>query len=66
MNAGEIPEHPPIYERLVKERGDVLAETRRAAQQAQLQTRQALDWSGLRPFPQQSVEGGERTFSAFG
>ncbi|MFM9462627.1 hypothetical protein ACKI1K_07210 [Streptomyces scabiei] len=66
MNAGEIPEHPPIYDRLVKERGDVLAETRSAAEQAQLHARQALDWSGLRPAPQQSVEQGERSFSAFG
>jgi hypothetical protein len=66
MNAGEISEHPPIYDRLVKERGDVLAETRRVAEQAQLHAQQALDWSGLRPSPQQNVEQGERAFSAFG
>ncbi|MFJ8752014.1 hypothetical protein ACIREO_22190 [Streptomyces sp. NPDC102441] len=66
MKAGEIPEHPPIYERLVKERGDVLAETRNAAEQTELQARQALDWSGLRPAQRQSVERNERTFSAFG
>ncbi|MFZ3491774.1 hypothetical protein ACODT5_00785 [Streptomyces sp. 5.8] len=66
MNAGEIPEHPPIYDRLVKERGDVLAETRNAAEQAQLQARQALDWSGLRPSPERSVEQTGRAFSDFG
>lgn len=66
MNTGEIPEHPPIYGRLVKERGDVLAETRNVAEQTLRQARQALDWSGLQPSPQQSVGREERAFSAFG
>lgn len=65
MNAGEIPEHSPIYDRLVKERGDIPAETRSAAEQAQRHARQALDWSRLRLSPQ-SAEREERNFSAFG
>ncbi|AYN42746.1 hypothetical protein D9753_32095 [Streptomyces dangxiongensis] len=65
MTAGEISEHPPIYGRLVAERGDVLAETRSAAEQAQRRARQALDWSGLRP-PVQRLEQAGGTFSAFG
>ncbi|MCX4682064.1 hypothetical protein OG413_43570 [Streptomyces sp. NBC_01433] len=66
MNAGEISEHPPIYGRMVKERGDVLAETRRVAEQTKQQARKALDWSGLRSTREQSTEREERTFSAFG
>ncbi|MFC7983644.1 hypothetical protein [Streptomyces sp. NPDC057336] len=66
MNAGEISEHPPIYDRMVKERGDVLAETRNVAEQTERQARKALDWSGLRPTQQQSTEREDRTFSAFG
>lgn len=45
----EAPGHSPIYDRLVRERGDVLAETREVAEQAQIQAKQALDWSSLRP-----------------
>ncbi|MFF1520460.1 hypothetical protein [Streptomyces sp. NPDC058305] len=48
MSTAEISEHPPIYDRLVKERGDVLAETRKVAEQTQAQARQALDWSAVR------------------
>ncbi|MFD9404961.1 hypothetical protein ACFWA4_39865 [Streptomyces sp. NPDC060011] len=58
MSTAEISEHPPIYDRLVKERGDVLAETRNVAEQTQAQARQALDWSAVRH--------SQRTFSAFG
>ena len=66
MNTGEIPEHPPIYGRLVKERGDVLTETRKVAEQMLRQAQQALDWSAVRPAQQQSAEREQRAFSAFG
>ncbi|MGW1373244.1 hypothetical protein ACWD6P_03060 [Streptomyces sp. NPDC002446] len=38
----------PIYEELVEEHGDILAETREAAERSQLKASQALDWSDLR------------------
>ncbi|UKY47710.1 hypothetical protein [Streptomyces inhibens] len=38
----------PIYEELVEKHGDVLAETREAAERSQLKASQALDWSDLR------------------
>lgn len=63
MSTAEISDHPPIYDRLVKERGDVLAETRQVAEQTQAQARQALDWSDLRHVQKQREE---RSFSAFG
>ncbi|MFI1018374.1 hypothetical protein [Streptomyces sp. NPDC020965] len=68
MNTAEISDHPPIYERLVRERGDVLAEARKAAEHTQHQARQALDWSGLRRSHGERSHGerDERTFSAFG
>ncbi|GAA1504607.1 MULTISPECIES: DEAD/DEAH box helicase family protein [Streptomyces] len=59
----EISEHPPIYDRLVRERGDVLAETRAVAEQTQREARQALDWSSVR-IAHRGRE--ERSFSAFG
>ncbi|ORT59124.1 hypothetical protein [Streptomyces sp. CB03238] len=62
MSTAGISEHPPIYDRLVRERGDVLAETRKAAEQAQAQAQRALDWSGLG----RAQERKERAFSAFG
>lgn len=40
-------DHPPIYESLIEERGDVLAETREVAERIQRETREALDWRGL-------------------
>lgn len=62
MSNGEMP-HPPICHRLIQERGDVLAETRKVAEQARAQARQALDWSAVR----HSQRGREaRAFSAFG
>ncbi|MFD5554188.1 MULTISPECIES: hypothetical protein [unclassified Streptomyces] len=63
MNTAETSGHPPIYERLVQERGDVLLETRKAAEEAQRTARQALDWSGLR---RSQAEREERAFSPFG
>ncbi|MFJ9113566.1 hypothetical protein [Streptomyces sp. NPDC102283] len=63
MSTAEIPEHPPIYDRLVRERGDVPAETRKVAEQARAQARQALDWSTVR---RSQREREERSFSAFG
>ncbi|WP_328902823.1 hypothetical protein OHR86_25575 [Streptomyces sp. NBC_00441] len=63
MNAEDTSEHPPIYDRLVRERGDVLAEAREVAAQMRAQAKEALDWSELR-----RAERGreERAFSAFG
>jgi len=63
MSSEEIPEDSPIYSRLVKERGDVLTETRDVAERTQRQTREALDWSGVRPVQQQGAE--PVAFSAF-
>lgn len=48
MSNAEVTEHPPIYGRLIEERGDVLAATREAAQQVQHQAATALDWSDVR------------------
>ncbi|MFD5724419.1 hypothetical protein [Streptomyces sp. NPDC127036] len=65
MSTEEISEHPPIYDRLVKERRDVLAETRKVAEQTQAQARQALelDWSVVR---RSHKEREQNAFSAFG
>ncbi|MFJ9406825.1 hypothetical protein [Streptomyces sp. NPDC101393] len=65
MSTAGIYEHPPIYERLVKERGDVLAETREVAAQMEHRTRQALDWNSLRPLPPRNL-GEAPADSAFG
>ncbi|MCF3172333.1 hypothetical protein IPZ61_03195 [Streptomyces sioyaensis] len=40
--------HTPIYEELVEEHGDILAEARAAAEHSQLTASRALDWSDLR------------------
>ncbi|GGY40869.1 hypothetical protein [Streptomyces xanthochromogenes] len=61
MNSSEIS-HPPIYQRLISERGDVLAETRTVAEQAQYEAREALDWSGVR----RAHLRDDDSFSAFG
>lgn len=63
MSTAETTEHQPIYDRLVQEGGDVLAETRKVAEQTRAQAQQALDWSGLR---RAQKEREERAFSAFG
>ncbi|MGW6215132.1 hypothetical protein [Streptomyces sp. NPDC055109] len=63
MSTSEISQHPPIYDRLVQERGDILAEVRKTAEQTQAQARQALDWSGVR---QTEQERAARSFSPFG
>lgn len=63
MRSAEVSDHPPIYDRLVKERGDVLAETRKVAEQTRSQARQALDWSAVR---HAQKEREEHAFSAFG
>lgn len=39
----------PIYARLVEEHGDVLAETRRVAEQTLREADRAIDFSGVRP-----------------
>ncbi|HBF83297.1 MAG TPA: hypothetical protein DD420_26275 [Streptomyces sp.] len=64
MSTGEIREDPPIYGRLVQERGDVLSETRNAAERALRQASEALDWSSTRPLRHRVEEPG--AFSAFG
>ncbi|MET9498457.1 hypothetical protein [Streptomyces sp. NPDC006552] len=63
MSSDEITEHPPIYGRLVRERGDVLAEVGEVAEQMLAQARDALDWSAVR---RDAQEREERAFSAFG
>ncbi|MBN3932271.1 hypothetical protein IQ279_22035 [Streptomyces verrucosisporus] len=37
-------EHPPIYEGLLEELGDVPTETREAAERILRETREVLDW----------------------
>lgn len=58
-----MPEYPLIYRQLVRELGDVLAETRRAAEQAHTQAKQSLDFSSVR---QAHKDRESRAFSAFG
>lgn len=58
-------EHPPIYDRLVKERGDIVAETREVAEQMERHIRQAMDWTELRSRLREN-NGGARAGSAFG
>lgn len=41
----------PIYEELVEEHGDILAEAREAAERSQQTASRALDWSDLRRRP---------------
>lgn len=43
------PGNPPIYDELIEQHGDVLAESRKAAQNTEAEAATALDWSGLRP-----------------
>jgi hypothetical protein len=64
MSTTEAHEHPPIYQRLIRDSGDVPAESRAVAEQAQRQARQALGWSSLGS--PRSPAGSERPFSAFG
>lgn len=63
MSTAPEPDHPPIYGQLVRERGDVVAETRQAAEQTRAQLKAALDFSGVR-HAHRDREG--RAFSAFG
>ena len=45
-------DHLPVYESLVRERGDVVEEARVVAEQARYQVEQALHWhGGVRPAP---------------
>ena len=41
--------NPPIFEDLIQEHGDVLAEAREAAQATESKAARALDWSDLHP-----------------
>lgn len=64
MTTAEAQEHPPIYQRLIREHGDVVAEARAVAEQTQRQARRALDWSSVGS--PRAESGSERPFSAFG
>ncbi|MER5890056.1 hypothetical protein ABT160_40055 [Streptomyces sp. NPDC001941] len=55
----------PIYELLVRERGDVLAESRRAAESAHAEARRALDWTSVRGRSAGGAGDAFSTFSAF-
>lgn len=63
MSTSPIADHPPIYGQLVRELGDVVAESRRVAAQTQAQARAALDFGDVRRASKDRVE---RAFSAFG
>ncbi len=39
-------DHLPVYESLVRERGDAVAEARQVAEETQHQVTQALNWHG--------------------
>ncbi|MEU0839150.1 hypothetical protein ABZ370_06710 [Streptomyces sp. NPDC005962] len=45
-NRGDLS---PIYDSLIAEQGDVLAEAREAAEVIQREAAEALDWSRIRP-----------------
>lgn len=63
MSTAQISEYPPIYGQLVHERGDVVAEARKAAEQTQAKAQVALDFGGMG----RGYGGREaRAFSAFG
>lgn len=47
-SATQSSSRTPIYEELVQEHGDVLAEVREVAERSQLTASKALDWSDLR------------------
>lgn len=40
-------DHPPIYQGMVQDRGDVVAEARLLAEEIQRQAEKALDWSDV-------------------
>ncbi|WP_202917935.1 hypothetical protein [Streptomyces taklimakanensis] len=40
-------DHPPIYESLLEELGDVPTETREVAERIQREAKEALDWRDL-------------------
>ncbi|MGW1206555.1 hypothetical protein [Streptomyces cyaneofuscatus] len=63
MSTSAISTTTPIYDLLVQERGDALAEARTAAHRTHDEARQMLDWSSVRIAAAQREE---RAFSAFG
>jgi hypothetical protein len=63
MSTAPISAHPPIYDQLVRELGDVLADTRKAAEQTQAQAREVLNFSGV---PRAHADRDDSAFSAFG
>ncbi|MGW9304001.1 MULTISPECIES: hypothetical protein [Streptomyces] len=63
MSTSAISTTTPIYDLLVQERGDALAEARTAAHRIHDEARQVLDWSSVRIAAAQREE---RAFSAFG
>ncbi|ANS66263.1 hypothetical protein SLINC_4039 [Streptomyces lincolnensis] len=53
-------DHLPVYESLVRERGDAVAEARVVSEQAQHEASQALNWHGVAlPEPASDTNGGQ-------
>ncbi|GCD39963.1 hypothetical protein [Streptomyces chrestomyceticus] len=48
MTAARLPAGPPIYESLIEEHGDVLAQVRQLAKETEREADELLDWSELR------------------
>ena len=63
MSTSPISEQPPIYGQLIRELGDVVAESRKVAVQTEVQVREALDFDEVR---RAHKDREERAFSAFG
>lgn len=63
MSTAPRSDHPPIYGQLVRELGDVLAESREVAEQTHARAREALDFDEVR---RAHHDRQERAFSAFG
>jgi hypothetical protein len=54
-------DHLPVYESLVRERGDAVAEARVVAERAQHEASQALNWHDMElPEPASDANGGQR------
>lgn len=61
MSTSPAADHPPIYGQLVRELGDALADTRKAAEETHARAREALDFRGIRA----STGANADRFSAF-
>jgi hypothetical protein len=51
MSTAPTSDHPTIYGQLVRELGDVVADTRKVAEQTQAQVQEALDFRAVRRTP---------------